>query len=434
MFVEAGGVILVAKPRTENPVAHHQSRSMRICLAFIAAALSASCAAAQTTKVVHVVQDTRLDWVFALANQSPAAPPAQWVEGYDSTQQRYTLFVPPHYSQRRSWPLVLFISPGNGPSGIDQWKAACEKLGVLIASPHGAGNGTPKERRVHIIADVLDDIRREFNIDTDRTYIAGHSGGGRIACAMAFALPEYFGGVIPVCSSGQLRQESWLRQRVIDRLSIAQLTGENDFNRGEVERMHQTRHAGVGVRCKTWVVDGLGHSIPDGDVFKEAFRWLEDDLRRRKKLATDRPASSMSKPLSRSEWAARLLSEARSRLTQPDQVYSGLMQLKGIHVRWNDLPQARTALQMLTEFDSRPERPWEAEDIAEQRRFLIARARGVDAYASGPIPRQYQNQREAMLQAAVQLWAQVLQDGQDKAAVAEGRARIPKLQALLEGE
>jgi pimeloyl-ACP methyl ester carboxylesterase len=407
---------------------------MKIILPLVVLFLSGTIASAQQARTERVSAETGLDWVFAMANQSPAEPPAEWLEGYTSTEQSYSLYVPQRYQKRKSWPLVIFISPGNGPTGFAQWKEACQKNAILFASPSGAGNNVPAPRRIHIIADVLDDIRRKYNVDTDRTYIGGHSGGGRIACSIAFALPEYFGGVIPVCAGGELRSESWLRQRVIDRLSIAQLTGETDFNRGEVNRMHQTRHASVGVRCKTWVVDGLGHSIPNSNVFTEAFAWLEDDLPRRRKLAKDWPASRISDTPTRSEWAARLTREAESRLKQKELVYSGLMQLKGIHARWNDLPQAKAALRTLTEYDSRPERPWDVDDIAEQRRFLIARARGVDAYASGEIPRQYQNQREAMLQAAINLWAQVFQDGQDKVAVAEARERIPKLKALLDGE
>jgi hypothetical protein len=37
-----------------------------------------------------------------------------------------------------------------------------------------------------------------------------------------------------------------------------------------------------------------------------------------------------------------------------------------------------------------------------------------------------------MLKAAITLWAQVLKDGQDKAAVTMARKRVPALQALLE--
>lgn len=109
----------------------------------------------------------------------------------------------------------------------------------------------------------------------------------------------------------------------------------------------------------------------------------------------------------------------------------GLMQLKGLHTRWNDLPEAQEALRILQHYDSAEDRPWEAEDIAEQRRFLIAKARAVDAYASGPLPKQYEEQKADMLNAAIRLWASVLQDGQDQEAVEEGKRRIPALKSLL---
>lgn len=375
---------------------------------------------------------TRLDWVYPMANQSPAEPPADWLPDYDSTQQSYELFVPEQYSAKRSWPVILFVSPGNRATGFRQWQQVFQREGIIFASPHSAGNNTPMQRRVRVVMDVLDDLRRNYNVDPDRTYIGGFSGGGRVACSIAFALPEYFGGVIPVCAGGELRQESSLRQRVIDRLSVAQLTGESDFNRGECERLHQTELAGVGVRCRTWVAPRTGHAVPDASVFDEAYEWLEAGLRVRQRFAKEWPASSISDAPSRAEWAGRLLREGQQRTGKKETVYSGLMQIKTVYVRWNDLPTARTALEILTKAEQNPNAAWMAEDIAEQRRFLIARARAVDAYGSGPLPKQYQRQKDSMLKAAIQLWGQVLQDGQDKLAVAEARRRILQLEALLQ--
>ncbi|MFT4557263.1 MAG: hypothetical protein ACI92S_002626, partial [Planctomycetaceae bacterium] len=143
-------------------------------------------------------------------------------------------------------------------------------------------------------------------------------------------------------------------------------------------------------------------------------------------------ASSIADAPSRSEWAQRLLAEATARLKTDKSPYAGLMQLKGLHVRWNDLPEAQQALKILQEYDSADDRPWEAEDIAEQRRFLIAQARGVDAYATGPLPKQYQKQKASMINAAIRLWSQVVEDGQDEATVAEGTRRIPILQSMLD--
>src|SRR5205809_256329 len=54
---------------------------------------------------VKVAAPTRLDWVFALANQSLAEPPADWLKDYDSTATEYELFVPPG-AGKKTLPLV----------------------------------------------------------------------------------------------------------------------------------------------------------------------------------------------------------------------------------------------------------------------------------------------------------------------------------------
>ncbi len=398
-------------------------------------ALSTSASAAEVP-VGHLAEKsvtaaTRLDWVYALANQSPAQPPAHLLDDYDSTKQSYELFVPERYSPDKSWPVVLFVSPGNRGTGFQQWQQVCRREQIIFASPHAAGNNTPMPRRIRIVMDVLDDLRRRYNVDPDRTYVGGFSGGGRVACSIAFALPEYFGGVLPVCAGGELREESSLRRRVVDRLSVAQLTGESDFNRGECERLHQTELSGVGVRCQTWVAPKTGHAIPNADLFAEAFEWLEAGLPDRRRLAKRWPASSLKEAISREDWATLLLKEGQQRLQHPDTFHSGLMQIKSVYVRWNDLPTAKQAIEILTKTEQAPDQSWQADDVAEQRRFLIARARAVDAYGSGPLPKQYEKQREAMLKTAIQFWGLVLQDGQDQGAVAEAQRRIPQLDALL---
>ncbi|MCA9068634.1 MAG: hypothetical protein KDA84_06915 [Planctomycetaceae bacterium] len=112
-------------------------------------------------------------------------------------------------------------------------------------------------------------------------------------------------------------------------------------------------------------------------------------------------------------------------------MYSGLKQLQGIRVRWQDLDAGKDAYKLLLDFDRQRDRPWEKDDVAEQRRFLIARARGLDAYGSGPLPQKYLKSRPNLLKAAIKLWEQVVLDGQEETAVQEAKSRIPKLQLLL---
>ena len=380
---------------------------------------------------VTVAAPTRLDWVFALSNQSPAEPPAAWTKGYVSTKQTYRLVVPAKV-KTRLLPLVLFISPGDNPSGFSAFAATCRMHGVLMASPRGAGNRCPFPRRVNIVLDVLDDLRRRYPVDPDRTYLAGFSGGGRVACTIGFALPEMLGGIVSFCAAGDLRPESWLRHRVIDRLSVALVTGETDFNRGEVERFRGPQLKELGIRAKVWVEPGAGHAVPAGPI-PAVFKWLEQDRPRRAKLATAWPASRLARDTTRDRQAAAraLLAEANKRLANPETLYSGLMQLKGIRVRWTGLPEAAAAEKTLLEYDARDKRPWEKQDIAEQRRILVARARGIDAYGSGPLPKQYASGRADMLKFAITLWSRILKDGQDAEAVQQARGRIPLLRKRL---
>ncbi len=82
------------------------------------------------------------------------------------------------------------------------------------------------------------------------------------------------------------------------------------------------------------------------------------------------------------------------------------------------------------EYEAKKDKPWEAEDIAEQRRFLIAQARALDAYACGPLPAQYAKERPEAAKKALELWQQVAADGPDTPAGKEAQKRIPVLQKI----
>jgi hypothetical protein len=106
------------------------------------------------------------------------------------------------------------------------------------------------------------------------------------------------------------------------------------------------------------------------------------------------------------------------------------MQIQGLATRWSDLPAAKEANRLLIEYDNKADRSWEKEDIAEQRRFLLAEARGFDAYASGELPKQYEGQRADMAAAALDRWRTLLADDAQSPAGQEARKRIPELMKL----
>jgi hypothetical protein len=381
-----------------------------------------------------VAGPTRLDWTFAVANRSMAQVPADWLPAdYDSARQSYELYVPPRREARQPFPVLLYISPSNDPG--EAWKVfepACRQLGMVFAAPRGAGNDCPPRQRVRIVLDVLDDVRRQFPTDPERTYLSGFSGGGRIACAIGFALPELFGGVLPICAGGELREETWLRHRLIDRLSVALVTGTGDFNRGEVERLRGPFLKEVGTRTRVWTQPGLGHGLPSDRVLLEALSWLDEGATKRRDLAKKYPATRAAGGAapSRALAAKALLAEGKQRIAAKETLYSGLMLLQGVMQRWPDLDAGAEAKKLLLDYEEKPDKSWGMEDIAEQRKYLIAMARALDAYASGELPAQYAGQRGGMARQALKLWQQVLADGPDSAVGREAQKRIPALEKL----
>jgi hypothetical protein len=382
---------------------------------------------------VPVSAPTRIDWTFVMGTKSLGEPPAEWLTGYKSTVQEYEVYVPPRRDPRKPLPVLLFISPVK-IGGWGAFEALCQQRGILYAGPSNAGNDCPMPKRVRIVLDVLDDLRRHYPIDPDRTYITGLSGGGYMATSIAFALPEYFGGVMPICGSGDLRPESWLRQRAVERLSVALLTGQKDFNRPEAERLRFPCFKEVGVRTRVWVQPGLGHAIPRPAILAEAFAWMEDGAKARGEAAKRYPAQRIAGNASpdREALSAALLAEARKRLEKPETVFTGLMQLRGCADRWPDLAAAAEAKKVLLEYEGKAEKPWEADEMAERRRFLVAQARSLDAYVSGDLPDLYAKWRRGRARQAIELWQRVAADGPDTPAGQEAKKRIPELEKIAD--
>ena len=116
---------------------------------------------------VRVKQPTRLDWEFVASGFGKEA--LQLPGNFDSLKQRFQLYVPPSYDAGRAWPLVVFISPGDAPLGWRYWQKVCEENRLLFCAPYGAGNNCPPGQRSRIVLDMLDQVRRDYHIDPERT-------------------------------------------------------------------------------------------------------------------------------------------------------------------------------------------------------------------------------------------------------------------------
>ncbi len=323
---------------------------------------------------VGVEEPTRLDWTFAVAQRSVVDPPPEWVQHvYDSAKQTYELYVPARNAGNGTlYPMVLFVSPGVKADGWKHWKQVCRRLGMVFACPHGTAAGSLPSRRIRIALDVLDDVRRRYPIDPDRTSISGFREGGHVACRVAYSLPEYFGGVIPIVLGENPPKELWLRQKTAQRLSIASLN---------FEVVDSEWVADADVRFKHWGYAGHSHQMPDSATLFQALLWVEQGVAGRRALSASFPSTRIGSAVSRAEHADMELADARRKLQDNATTYDGLLQLEGVCQRWPDVAACKEAKRLLEEYEQRESRPWERQRTADRRKSIEAKISRLEKMA-----------------------------------------------------
>lgn len=313
-----------------------------------------------------------------MANQSLRNPPADWLSpSYDSTQQTYELFVPDD-GVGAKLPLVLFISSTDKSRGWKSWSAVCRRYGILFAAPHEAGKNQAIARRIRVVLDVLDDVRKQHPVDPDRTYICGNADGAHVACRTGYMLPEYFGGILAIGGGEIPPKELWLRIAIADRLSIVFLEGSRDSERRSLfSKVFWSVPKFQGCRVEGRSYSGSPESMPDTTKLAASFQWLDADVARRRELATRFPSTRAGDDAAgpREERAKKWLADARKRLDQEKTRYRGLLQLEGVTQRWPDLAASREARAILDDYATRQDQPW-------RQRYLEDRENAFMAYES----------------------------------------------------
>lgn len=122
----------------------------------------------------------------------------------------YNLYIPKNYDKNKKYPLVLFIHDA-GPTDLKETVVALIQGNgaIIFASPeeqakHEAFVLAPKYNKKIVNDDgnidplldttlnLLDYLKNEYSIDTDRLYTTGQSMGGMMSIVMNFRQPDLF--------------------------------------------------------------------------------------------------------------------------------------------------------------------------------------------------------------------------------------------------
>lgn len=181
----------------------------------------------------------------------------------DATQS-YALYLPANYSTDRSWPVIFAFDPGGrGQNPVERYRAAAEKYGYIVAGSNNSRNGSWAVSQAAVGA-MTGDVLARFKIDEKREYVAGMSGGSRVALGVALSSPDIAG----VFASSAGYPDSKVRKQLP--FPVFETAGTEDFNYLEMREMDhalETPH-------RLAIFEGPHIWLPS-EVATEAIQWME---------------------------------------------------------------------------------------------------------------------------------------------------------------
>ena len=180
----------------------------------------------------------------------------------------YVAYVPKVYDPAKPMPTIIFLN-GAGECGTDGWRQ-CYHLGgaimlepakwpFLVLFPQKQDVKTLWEQEEPMVIAVLEQSKKEYNIDDSRLYLTGLSQGGHGTWAIAAMHPNLFAAIAPVCGWGD---EEIARK--VAKLPIWTFHGDQD-KAVDIERSREMEKwiTAAGGKCKLTVYPGIGHNSWD---------------------------------------------------------------------------------------------------------------------------------------------------------------------------
>lgn len=119
----------------------------------------------------------------------------------------YIVQLPPEYHHSRAYPLLIVLHAGGGDNPADMVKRVsglAARHGYIVAAPQWEVWGNTYEHTTEeneCVTDVILDVRRRYQVDSDRVFLFGAGEGGNLAFDVGLSHPDHFAGVITMAAS-----------------------------------------------------------------------------------------------------------------------------------------------------------------------------------------------------------------------------------------
>lgn len=220
---------------------------------------------------------------FNRGGRSPFADPL----ARDLCNERFVARRPAAHDPNRPAGLLVWISPTMDADLPDALFPAADKFDLVCISPGRAGNDRIAVDRFQLALDAVATASARWWIDPDQVYVAGMSGGGRIASMLWACFPDIFRGGVGVVGmnssdlvgigDGRYWPKTHERPdgplgRLLATQRFAAITGPRDFNFKEIGgRTRVMLRQGLAVRVFDFA--DQQHDMTSADHFTQAIEW-----------------------------------------------------------------------------------------------------------------------------------------------------------------
>ena len=153
----------------------------------------------------------------------------------DLAKERYSLYVPDHTgTQSGTYSLLVFIPPYPRAEVPRQWMSVLNRKNTIFVTAANSGNEAPTARREALALLAAYNVMRQYDVDPQRVYVGGFSGGARVALRLALGYPDLFRGALlnagsdPIGTADVPLPPQDLFKLFQDSTRLVYLTGERD--------------------------------------------------------------------------------------------------------------------------------------------------------------------------------------------------------------
>ena len=203
------------------------------------------------------------------------------VECQKAEGQSFALYVPTNYTKERAWPVLFAFDPmAKGVVPVELFSKAAERYGYIVIGSNNSKNG-PREPVWAAMNSVWQEAHRLFNIDKQRIYVTGFSGGSRVSTFFYNVVRSPVAGII-ACGAGLSKLTT--PERLSPTLYYG-IVGTADYNYQEMANLDKLLDK-AGVTHLIKVFEGP-HIWPPEDLCLQAIQWLELQAVKQEKAAAD---------------------------------------------------------------------------------------------------------------------------------------------------